>query len=102
MPAGLALDGATGSVAGTPTTKTTSPASFTVLATYKGSDGQAVYTIEVGGKILYVTKLSIGGGHTCAVTTAGAAVCWGGNGNGRLGDGTTTTRLTPVDVQSFQ
>ncbi len=31
LPAGLALDAATGAVAGTPTAKTTSPASFTVL-----------------------------------------------------------------------
>ena len=40
LPAGLALDATTGAVAGTPTAKTTVPASFTVLASYKGSDGQ--------------------------------------------------------------
>lgn len=101
LPAGLSLDATTGEVAGTPTVKTSSPVSFTVLATYKGSDGQAVYTIEVGGVVLQASKISSGYSHTCAVTTLGAAKCWGYNYFGQLGDGSTINRNAPVSVSGL-
>ncbi len=42
--------------------------------------------------------VSAGGLQTCGLTTQNQAYCWGYNVTGALGDGTTTTRLTPVAV----
>lgn len=46
--------------------------------------------------------VSAGQDHTCGVSTAGEAYCWGFNGSGRLGDGTTSTRSTPVPVSTSE
>jgi alpha-tubulin suppressor-like RCC1 family protein len=47
---------------------------------------------------LVFASLSAGLSHTCGVTTAGAAYCWGANFTGALGDGTTAGSTTPVPV----
>jgi alpha-tubulin suppressor-like RCC1 family protein len=38
--------------------------------------------------------------HSCAIGNNSRAYCWGYNGWGQLGDGTTTRRLTPVQLQN--
>jgi alpha-tubulin suppressor-like RCC1 family protein len=45
-----------------------------------------------------VEALALGGQHSCALTTAGGVTCWGWNGYGQLGDGSTHARHTPVGV----
>src|SRR5262249_18779484 len=42
--------------------------------------------------------LGTGNLHTCAVLESGAVKCWGENRHGGLGDRTTATRPSPVDV----
>jgi alpha-tubulin suppressor-like RCC1 family protein len=57
--------------------------------------------VAVSGLGSGVAAIAAGGNHTCAVTTSGGALCWGRNGSGQLGDGTTTNRLTPTLVSGL-
>lgn len=48
---------------------------------------------------LSFAKMSAGGfWHTCGVTTANAAYCWGHGTEGQLGDGTMSAKLVPTVV----
>lgn len=51
-----------------------------------------------GAALTGVGDVVAGGSHSCAVTAADEAVCWGGNSRGQLGDGTTVGRTAPVPV----
>jgi alpha-tubulin suppressor-like RCC1 family protein len=44
-------------------------------------------------------KVAAGYRHSCAVTAAGGVRCWGENGDGQLGDGTSADRSLPVAVK---
>jgi alpha-tubulin suppressor-like RCC1 family protein len=43
-------------------------------------------------------QISAASSHTCAVTPGGDIYCWGQNGSGQLGNGTTEQSLVPVRV----
>ena len=49
-----------------------------------------------------VTEIALGGSLSCALLTGGAIKCWGDNSAGQLGDGTTTSRTTPVEVSGIK
>jgi alpha-tubulin suppressor-like RCC1 family protein len=57
--------------------------------------------VAVSGLSSGVVAIVAGGFHSCALTRAGAARCWGANGFGAIGDGTTTGRPTPTAVLGF-
>ena len=54
---------------------------------------------QVSGLTSGVVSISGGYEHTCAVLTNGEAKCWGRNGYGELGDGTTTHKNVPTSVK---
>ena len=49
-----------------------------------------------------VAQVSANETHTCAVTTAGAVLCWGSNDYGQLGDGTQQRRILPTQVTGLE
>jgi alpha-tubulin suppressor-like RCC1 family protein len=72
---------------------------------YNGSgrlgDGTTTNTsspVTVIGGITNWIQLSAGGFHSLGLTSAGVAYGWGYNGNGRLGDNTGISKLSPVTV----
>ncbi len=46
--------------------------------------------------------LGAGASHNCALGANGELLCWGGNGQGQLGDGSTDNRFLPVRVQDLE
>jgi alpha-tubulin suppressor-like RCC1 family protein len=82
-------------------------ATFTTLTLDAPGDG---YTLTAGaagvakamsdtfGIHVTFAAVTAGGFHTCGVTSAGAAYCWGYNALGELGNGTATDHHSPVAV----
>lgn len=68
------------------------------LGTGAARQDRAVPT-QIAGRRTDWKQLSAGPHHTCALRTAGRAFCWGFNGGGQLGTGSTTgISGTPTEV----
>jgi alpha-tubulin suppressor-like RCC1 family protein len=63
-----------------------------------GTTTQRLVPTAVVGLSSGIVAITAGAGHTCALLASGGVQCWGLNPDGRLGDGTTTQRLVPVNV----
>ncbi len=48
-----------------------------------------------------VVSMASGELHSCVLAAGGKVYCWGANGSGQLGDGSTSTRPSPVAVQGL-
>ncbi len=58
-------------------------------------------SLSEGGPLVNVTSLALHAAHVCALYGDGGNVrCWGANGRGQLGDGTTTNRSSAVLASS--
>ena len=51
--------------------------------------------------VVPLIDVAVNDGSTCGIDEAGDVWCWGSNGNGILGDGTTNDRFTPEKISSF-
>jgi len=78
----------------------------TTKDTCGNSDLPCSTIVEVSG-LTNVLHIALGDAHSCALIPNevrlldGKIMCWGYNANGQLGDGTTTRRLTPVQVSGI-
>lgn len=57
--------------------------------------------VAVTGLTGNATAIAAGQMHSCVLSATGAVQCWGYNGNGQLGNGTTTRSATPVAVNGL-
>jgi alpha-tubulin suppressor-like RCC1 family protein len=64
-----------------------------------GSSTQRTTPVPVASNGTFA-QIRAGGfiGHSCGLTAAGSAFCWGENERGQVGDGTAIDRLSPVAV----
>jgi alpha-tubulin suppressor-like RCC1 family protein len=67
-----------------------------VAPTQPGTEAQPLSATTAAALAFY--QVTTGERHSCGITTANRAYCWGLNDKGQLGDGTHETRLTPRPI----
>src|ERR1017187_3858624 len=72
------------------------------LGNGKASDSSVPVAVDTSGVLAgrALTQIAAGWIDACAVDAAGAAFCWGSNGNGQLGDGKASDSSVPVAVDT--
>lgn len=70
---------------------------YTLFAKASGLSGAHSDPFDVR---LTFARLSLGSKHSCGLTVAGRAYCFGGNDNGQLGTGDTAARYSPAAVMT--
>jgi alpha-tubulin suppressor-like RCC1 family protein len=66
-----------------------------------GSTTQRLTPVQVSGLTSGVTQIASANYNGFALLSNGSVRAWGNNGNGQVGDGSTTQRLTPVQVSGL-
>ena len=57
-----------------------------------GNKDHPVYVkADSSADLLNIVQITAGGGYTCALNKSGEVLCWGSDGNGKLGNGSTVT-----------
>lgn len=59
--------------------------------------GPRLSALEIDPGVTY-SVIAAGENNSCGITTAGVLKCWGANGSGQVGDGTTVTKSSPTVV----
>ena len=69
---------------------------------FGGPPSSIPVAVDTSGVLLGKTLVQIAAGQNlrCALDSAGKAYCWGANGSGELGDGSTVSSAVPVSVDT--
>jgi alpha-tubulin suppressor-like RCC1 family protein len=79
------------------------PGPVTISAAREGKTGEASLVVDLDPLLIAGRgRIALGDASACGIPANGAAVCWGNNGDGQLGDGTGIAKATPVPVTGGQ
>lgn len=90
-------------ISGTPTS--TATVSGNIIVSFVDGEEKVSssmpFTLEVVGKDYQFVAIETGGTFSCGLNAKGGVKCWGYNGRGQLGNGTTSNSNVPADVSGL-